>query len=375
MRTILTPKQELARLAFREFVEREIVPFADTFDREERLPPEIITKLAASGYLRAALPEKSGGMDAVTLGLLNEEVGRGCSSVRSLLTVHHMVVIAVSRWGSERQKKDWLPPLAGGETIAAFGLSEQNVGSDARQVETAATRVGDSFILNGEKKWISFGQVASLFLIFARCEGRPCAFLVPHDADGFSTRSMTGLLGVRASMLAELRLTECRVPQESLIGGVGFGFSHIAATALDYGRYSVAWGCVGIAQACLDACLSHARERKQFGSLLKDHQLVRRMLSDMMTEVRAARLLCLHAGHLKELGDPAAIPETFIAKYFASRTAMRAASNAVQIHGARGCSAESSVARYFRDAKVMEIIEGSNEIQQLTIAEYGYFGG
>jgi hypothetical protein len=254
-------------------------------------------------------------------------------------------------------------------------MSEPNVGSDARQVETSAVRDGDSFILNGEKKWISFGQVADLFLIFAQCEGRPCAFLVPRAADGLSTRDINGLLGVRASMLAELRLTGCRMPQESLVGGVGFGFSHVAATALDYGRYSVAWGCVGIAQACLDACLGHAGERKQFGRLLKDHQLVRRMLSDIMTEVRAARLLCLHAGQLKEAGDPAAITETLIAKYFASRTAMRAAGHAVQIHGARGCSAESPVARYFRDAKVMEIIEGSNEIQQLTIAEYGYSGG
>lgn len=375
MRTALTPKQESARRSFREFVEGEIVPYADAFDREERLPPGLFAELAARGYLSAALPEKSGGMDAVTLGLLNEEVGRGCSSVRSLLTVHHMVTVAVSRWGSERQRDRWLPPMASGETIAAFGMSEPNVGSDARQVETSAVRDGDSFILNGEKKWISFGQVADLFLIFAQCEGRPCAFLVPRRADGLSTREITGLLGVRASMLAELRLTDCRVPRESLVGGVGFGFSHVAAAALDYGRYSVAWGCVGIAQACLDACLGHAGERRQFGSLLKDHQLVRRMLSDILTEVRAARLLCLHAGQLKEAGDPAAMPETLIAKYFASRTAMRAAGNAVQIHGARGCSAESPVARYFRDAKVMEIIEGSNEIQQLTIAEYGYSGG
>lgn len=375
MRTALTPKQESARLSFREFVEREIAPRADAFDCEERLPPELFAELAARGYLRAALPEKSGGMDAVTLGLLNEEVGRGCSSARSLLTVHHMVTVALSRWGSERLRERWLPPMADGETIAAFGMSEPNVGSDARQVETSAVRDGDSFILNGEKKWISFGQVADLFLIFAQCEGRPCAFLVPRQTDGLLTRDIKGLLGVRASMLAELRLTECRVPRESLVGGVGFGFSHVAATALDYGRYSVAWGCVGIAQACLDACLGHAGERRQFDSLLKDHQLIRRMLSDIMTEVRAARLLCLHAGHLKEAGDPAAIPETLIAKYFASRTAMRAAGNAVQIHGARGCSAESPVARYFRDAKVMEIIEGSNEMQQLTIAEYGYSGG
>jgi alkylation response protein AidB-like acyl-CoA dehydrogenase len=185
---------------------------------------------------------------------------------------------------------------------------------------------------------------------------------------------MAGLLGVRASMLAELRLGDCRIPQENLVGKVGVGFSHVAAAALDYGRYSVAWGCVGIARACLEACLQHTSKRRQFGSLLKDHQLIRRMLSNMMTNLRAARLLCLRAGQLREDGDPDALVETLVAKYFASRAAMEAAHDAVQIHGALGCSDESPVSRYFRDAKIMEIIEGSNEIQQLTIAEYEHLG-
>jgi alkylation response protein AidB-like acyl-CoA dehydrogenase len=164
------------------------------------------------------------------------------------------------------------------------------------------------------------------------------------------------------------------VPAENLVGRAGFGLSHVAASALDYGRYSVAWGCVGLLRACLEASVRHAHERRQFGSLLKDHQLIRRMLTDMMTDARAARLLCLRAGNLKDAGDPSASVETLVAKYFAARAAMRAAGDAVQIHGAVGCSAESPVSRYFRDAKVMEIIEGSNEIQQLTIADYAHLG-
>jgi glutaryl-CoA dehydrogenase (non-decarboxylating) len=177
------------------------------------------------------------------------------------------------------------------------------------------------------------------------------------------------VLGLRASMLAELRLEGCRVPRENVVGRAGFGFSHVASTALDHGRYSVAWGCVGIAQACLDACLRYTSERRQFGSYLKDHQLIQQMLTDIITNVRAARLLCLNAGCLRDAGDPRAVVETTIAKYFASTSAARAAHDAVQIHGANGCGSEYPVERYFRDSKIMEIIEGSTQMQQVTIAK------
>ena len=375
MRTALTSEEETSRLVFRAFVESEIRPHAGDFDRSEKIPPALIQKLAQQGYLGAGVPPELGGqgMDPVTLGLLHEEIGRGCSSVRSLLTVHHMVAQGILRWGTAGQKQFWIPRLASGQMIAAFALSEPNAGSDAGHVETSATLDSDSYILNGEKKWITFGQVADLFLIFAQCEGEPSSFLLPRTSPGLSVEAIHGMLGVRASMLAKLRLEDCRVAKENLVGRVGFGFSHVAASALDYGRYSVAWGCVGIAQACLEECLEHTGERKQFGKLLKDHQLIRRMISNIVTNLRAARLLCLHAGHLRESGSPDAIVETLIAKYFASGAAMKAAKDAVQIHGALGCSEESPVARYFRDAKIMEIIEGSNEIQQLTIAEYGSF--
>ena len=372
----LTSEQEAARSAFREFVEREIVEQADVFDREEKMPVALIRKLANEGYLGAMLSKAwgGGGMDIVTYGLLNEEIGRGCSSVRSLITVHNMVCQVISRWGTSRQQEHWLPGLACGQKIAAFGLSEPNVGSDARQVETLATLAGDSYVLNGEKKWITFGEVANLFLIFARSADGPCAFLVTRETPGLSTKLMTGLLGVRASMLAEVHLDECRISKENLIGGVGFGSSHVAAAALNHGRYSVAWGCVGIARACLEACLRYTSERKQFGSLLKDHQLIRRMISNMVTNLKAARLLCLEAGYLMDAKDPGAVAETFIAKYFASGAAAGTARDAVQIHGANGCSSDYRVGRYFRDAKIMEIIEGSDEIQQLTIAEHAYCG-
>jgi alkylation response protein AidB-like acyl-CoA dehydrogenase len=183
-------------------------------------------------------------------------------------------------------------------------------------------------------------------------------------------KPILGMLGVRASMLAELHLDGCRVPQENLVGREGFGFSHVASSVLDHGRYSVAWGCVGIGQACLEASVRYASERKQFGAVLIDHQLIQQMITEMITNIKAARLLCYQAGYLRDLGDPRAIMETSIAKYFASTMVTHLTSDAVQIHGANGCSSEFPVQRYLRDAKIMEIIEGTTQMQQITISKY-----
>lgn len=374
MKIELTPEQKQAQVAFRAFVEKEIVPIADQYDREEHTPAALIKQVAQQGYLGALIPQENGGtgMDMITFGLLNEEVGRGCSSVRSLLTVHSMVSHALLRWGNKQQKARWLPALASGEMLGAFALSEPDVGSDAGSIETTALPDGDYYVLNGQKKWTTYGQIADLFLVFAQCNGKVSAFLVHRDTPGLSTQPITGMLGTRASMLAEIHLQQCRVHRENLIGGRGFGLAAVATSALDIGRYSVAWGCVGLAQACLEASLKYTSERKQFDTYLKEHQLIQQMISEMITNVKAARLLCCNAGYLKDSGDPHTIMETWIAKYFASTTAARAANDAVQIHGANGCSAAYAVQRYLRDSKIMEIIEGSTQIQQITIAKYGY---
>jgi glutaryl-CoA dehydrogenase (non-decarboxylating) len=283
-----------------------------------------------------------------------------------------MVAHVLCKWGSQYQKEHWIPKLASGEAIAAFALSEPNAGSDAKSVETTATPSGNFYILNGKKKWITYGQIADLFLVFTQCEGKPTAFLVEKNRPGLSIKPIVGILGTRASMLAELHLDDCQIPQENLVCRQGFGFSHVASSALDRGRYSVAWGCVGIGQACLEACLQYTSQRQQFGVYLKEHQIIRQMISEAIANVKAARLLCYQAGYLQEIGDPRSISETSIAKYFASTMAVKVASDAVQIHGGNGCSSDYPVERYFRDAKIMEIIEGSTQIQQITIAESGY---
>lgn len=374
MQIELTTQQKEAKAKFRAFTDEEIVPYADRADQEEHTSREVIERVAQQGYLGAIIPKERGGsgMDMITYGLLNEEMGRGCSSVRSLLTVHSMVAQAILKWGSKFQKEHWIPKMASGEVIGAFGLSEPNVGSDAKKVETTAIVSEEFYVLNGQKKWITYGQIADIFLIFAQCEGKPTAFIIEKNTPGLSVKAIFGMLGTRASMLAELYLNDCRVPRDNLVCKEGFGFSHVASSALDYGRYSVAWGCIGITQACLEACIQYTSKRKQFDAYLKDHQLIRQMLTEMIANVKAARLLCYQAGYLKEIGDSKSIMETSIAKYFASKTATKVASDAVQIHGGYGCSSEYSVQRYFRDSKIMEIIEGSTQIQQITIAEYGY---
>lgn len=374
MKLELTDTQKNAQAEFRTFVNAEITPHADRYDREEQVPKTVIGKMAQKGYLGALLPAEHGGrdMDAITCGLLNEEVGYGCSSLRSLLTVHGMVSYAILKWGNKQQKDRWLAPLASGEVLGAFALTEPQVGSDAKSIETTATRTGTDYVLQGRKKWITFGQIADLFLVFAQCEGKSTAFLLEKDTPGLAITPIKGMLGVRASMLAELSLDECVVPKENLLGRTGFGIPFIAASALDYGRYSVAWGCVGVAQACLDACLQYTSERKQFGVYLREHQLIQQLLTDMLTNTKAARLLCLQAGYLRETGDPLAIVETSIAKYFASTSLNKIASDAVQIHGANGCSGDFPVQRYLRDAKIMEVIEGSTQLQQTNIAKYAF---
>jgi glutaryl-CoA dehydrogenase (non-decarboxylating) len=370
LRTGLGAAQEAARHGFAEWVDREVSPFAGDWDRAGVTPPAVVAKMAQAGYLAAVVPAELGGagMDAVTFGLLNEELGRGCSSIRSLVTVHSMACHAVVRWGSRAQKEAWLPRMARGELIGAFGLSEPNVGSDAGAIETAAELDGDAYVLRGTKKWTTYGQIADVLLCFAKADGKPLALLVDLHAPGVTVTPLE-VSGTRASMLAEIAFDGVRVPKENRLAGPGFGLA-VALSVLELGRYSVAFGSVGIIRACLEAAAAYASTRVQGGSAIAEHQLVQAMLAEMATDYRAARLLCLHAGWLRDQGDAQAGREVFHAKYFASVAATRAALAAVQIHGANGLTPAYPVERYLRDTRVMEIIEGSTQIQQVTLGRW-----
>ncbi|WP_017686938.1 acyl-CoA dehydrogenase family protein [Paenibacillus sp. PAMC 26794] len=370
MKVELNAEQLMWQEQFKDFVDSEIIPYASLNDSEERIHPELLAKITEAGYLGSMLPKEYGGMelDNITIGILNEEVGRGCSSVRSLLTVQGMVGLAILRWGTEQQRQYWLPALATGTTLGSFGLTEPSVGSDAKSIETTAVLDGDEYILNGHKKWITMGQLADVFLILAQCENKPTAFIVERDSIGFSVEPMSGLLGARASMIAELKMDSCRIPKENLLGQVGTGLSHVALPCLDYGRYTIACGCVGLARACLDASVHYANSRIQFGRAIRENQMIQKMITEMSVNMKAARMLCYRAGYLRDVGDPESIMETWTAKYFASTMVNKVASDAVQIHGANGCHRDYPVERYYRDARINEIIEGTTQMHEILIA-------
>lgn len=356
---------------FAEFVNEHLVPNANQWDREERLSDEIIQRLGKAGWLVPTLPREAGGvaMDAVTYGLFNEEIGRGCGNVRNLVAVQGMVAHQILRWGNKTQAARWTPAIGTGETLGAFALTEPASGSDARSGSLTATRSSAGFVLSGTKKWISFGQRAGIFLVFARLDDEPAAFVVERDTPGFTTTPITEMFGLRASELAELTFDNCEIPPDNLINHGRLTFDLVATSALDYGRFSTACGSVGLAQACLDESLRYARDRHQFGVPLAEHQLVRQLLTDMITGVESARQLCRQAGQLRATNHADALRQTLIAKYAASRVAYQAATDAVQLRGASGVSRDSLVQRHLRDAKIQEIIEGTSQIQQLTIAD------
>jgi butyryl-CoA dehydrogenase len=369
----LTDEQRLIRETAREFTDREIIPRARDNDRNERFDTELVQRIADMGYLGAIVPEQYGGrgVDYRTYGLIVEEVGRGCSAMRTVVSVvTSLVCSSLVRWGSEGQKREWLPKLCSGEALGCFGLTEPDTGSDASNLKTRAERVNGGWRISGGKMWISLGNYAKLALVFAQTDpeqrhrGIAC-FLVPTDSPGFSSQAIHGKLGLRGSDTAELSLDGIEVADDTLLGQVGEGFK-IAMTALDSGRYSVAAGCVGICKGCLDASVAYAKERRQFDRPIASFQLVQELIADMVVETDAARALVWRAGWLKDTGRPNTT-ETSIAKLHATEAAVRCANSAIQVHGGSGYVDDYPVERYMRDARVTTLYEGTSQIQKLII--------
>ena len=368
----LTPEQELVRASAREFGEREIAPHAREWDRSEEMDPAIVAKLGEAGFLGAMLPEDYGGMalDTVSYCLLTEELGRADSSVRGLVSVNNgLVGKTIARWGTDEQKREWLPRLASGEGLGCYALTEPGSGSDPSSLVTRAERDGGDWLLSGSKIFITQGSWAAVALVFARTGGAGArgitCFLVPTDSPGFEARRMKGKLGLRAQDTAELFLDGVRVPDSARLGGEGEGFK-VAMSALDNGRISLAAGCVGIAQGCLDACVAYAAERRQFGRAIASFQLVQELLADMAVETQAARLLTWQAAALSDAGTAHTV-ESSVAKYYASEVSVRAANAAVQVHGGYGYVDEYPVGKYLRDARVTTLYEGTSQVQKLII--------
>jgi hypothetical protein len=360
----LTHEQELIRASAREFCDREVVPHARDWDRDEDLDRSLVEKLADVGYL--------GGweLDAVSYALVMEELGRADSSVRGIVSVNvGLVGKTIVKWGTAEQKRDWLPKLASGEALGCYALTEPGSGSDPASLATRAVRDGTDWVLTGSKIFITLGSWAGLALVFGRSGGEGArgltCFLVPADSHGFSASRIKGKLGLRAQDTAELTLDGVRVPDSNRLGGEGDGFK-VAMSALDNGRISLAAGCVGIAQGCLDASLRYAAERQQFGKAIASHQLVQELIADIAVETDAARLLTWRAAALADAGVRHTL-ESSIAKYYASEASVRAANAAVQVHGGYGYIDEYPVGKYLRDARVTTLYEGTSQIQKLII--------
>jgi butyryl-CoA dehydrogenase len=369
----LTDEQRLIQEAAREFTDREIVPRARDSDRAARFDRELARRLGELGYLGALVAEEHGGrgLDYLTYGLIVEEIGRGDSAMRTVVSVQTSLVCgSIERWGTDEQRRRWLPGLCSGEALGCFALTEPDTGSDAAALRTRAERVDGGWRISGQKMWISLGNVAEVALVFAQTDparkhkGLAC-FLVPTDTPGFASQEIHGKLGLRASDTAELSLDGVEVPDDALLGEVGDGFK-VAMSALDSGRYSVAAGCVGICEGCVQASVAYATERRQFGVPIASFQLVQEMVADMVVRRDAARMLVRRAAALKDAGRPSTV-ETSVAKLYATEAAVECANLAIQVHGGSGYVDDYPVERYLRDARVTTLYEGTSQIHKLII--------
>ncbi|MGI5354340.1 acyl-CoA dehydrogenase family protein [Streptomyces sp. CA-252508] len=369
----LSEEQTAVRQLAEDFVRREIAPYAAEWDRAENVDRSIVKKLGSLGFLGLTVPEEYGGSggDHLAYCLVTEELGRGDSSVRGIVSVSlGLVAKTVAAWGDERQKRHWLPRLTAGDALGCFGLTEPGTGSDAGNLTTRAVPDGGDYVINGTKMFITNGTWADVVLLFARTNDTPghrgvSAFLVPTDTPGLTRRTIHGKLGLRGQATAELVLEDVRVPASALMGPEGKGFS-IAMSALAKGRMSVAAGCVGIAQAALDAAVRYAGEREQFGRPIAAYQLVQELISDIAVDVDAARLLTWRVADLVDRGREFATAASQ-AKLFASEAAVRSAGNALQVFGGYGYIDEYPVGKLLRDARVMTLYEGTSQIQKLII--------
>jgi len=369
----LTDEQRLIKATAREFTDNEIVVQSRENARNHHFDLEIVKKLADQGYLGAIVPQQYGGagLDYLGYGMVVEEIGRGCSSVRTVVSVQtSLVCSAFLKWGTEEQKQTYLPKLCSGEWLGCFGLTEPDTGSDAANQRTRAVKKDSGWVINGAKMWISMGNYAKVAMIFAQTDpalgykGLGC-FLVDTDQPGFKPQPIEHKMGLHASDTASIALEDVEVGDEALLGGIGDGFK-VAMSSLDSGRYSVAAGCVGVCQGCVEESVKYAKERQQFGRPIASFQLVQAMIADMVLKTDASRMLVWRAGWLKDQGRPNTL-ETSVAKLHATEAAVECANTAIQVHGGAGYVDDHPVERYFRDVRVTTLYEGTSQIQKLII--------
>jgi butyryl-CoA dehydrogenase len=369
----LSDEQRLIKETAREFTDKEIVKQSRENARNHHFDVEMVGKVAAQGYLGAIVPTEYGGagLDYLSYGLIVEEIGRGDSAIRTVISVQTSLVCSgILKWGTEEQKHKYLPKLCSGEWLGCFGLTEPDTGSDAANQKTRAKKTDTGWVINGAKMWISMANYAKVALIFAQTDpelghkGLAC-FIVDTDQPGFQAQTIEHKMGLHASDTASISLEDVEVSDEDVLGEVGQGFK-VAMSNLDSGRYSVAAGCVGICQGCVEESVNYAKEREQFGRPIASFQLVQAMIADMTVKTEASRMLVWRAGWLKDQGRKNTL-ETSIAKLHATEASLECANMAIQVHGGAGYVDDHPVERYFRDARVTTLYEGTSQIQKLII--------
>ncbi|MCA1814229.1 MAG: acyl-CoA dehydrogenase [Halobacteriales archaeon] len=374
MRFDLTQEQLLVQKMAREFAEQEVAPIAASIDQEERFPEENVKRMADLGLLGMMTPEAHGGagLDTVSYVLALEEIARHCAAHAVIMSVNNSLAAwPIEKYGTEAQKQKFLTPMAKGEQLGAYALSEPGAGSDPAGLTTNAVGEGDAYVLNGQKNFITNGGHAHTYIVFARTQPELkhkgiSAFLVTKGMKGFTWSKPEEKLGIRAAHSTQLFLSDCKVPASQMLGKEGEGFK-IAMSTLDGGRIGIAGQALGIARASLEESVKYSQERKAFGKAIGSFQALQFMMSDMATELDAARLLTLHAAQVKDRGEKYGV-QASMAKLYASEVAMRNATKAVQVFGGVGYTRDFPVERYMRDAKITEIYEGTSEIQRLVIA-------
>jgi len=370
---ILTVEQTMIRDAMRSFAQERLAPFAAQWDREKTFPAEALKELGGLGAMGMTVPEAYGGagLDYMSLVLTIEELAAGDGATSTIVSVQNSLACGITqKFGSEAQKQRWLVPLAKGEALGCFCLTEPHVGSDASAIRTSATRDGDHWVLNGVKQFITTGAHADMAIVLAVTDkaagkkGISC-FLVPTSTPGFIVARVEDKMGQRASDTAQILFENCRVPLDAMMGTEGEGYK-IALSNLEAGRIGIAAQCIGMARAALDAAIVYAKQREAFGKPIIEHQAVNFRLADMATQLDAARLMVWRAAQLKDAGLPC-LTEASMAKLFASEVAEKIASDAIQIHGGYGYVNDFPVERIYRDVRVCQIYEGASDIQRMVI--------
>lgn len=374
MNFTLGTEHEMLRQMYREFAEKEVAPLAQEVDEEERFPEETVEKMAKLGMMGIYFPEEYGGAGGDVLGyaMAVEEMSRVCGTTGVIISAHTSLCAApIYEFGTKEQQEKYLPSLARGEKLGAFGLTEPNAGTDAAGQQTTAVLDGDDYIINGSKIFITNAGYADIYIVMAMTDKSKgtrgiSAFIVEKDFEGFSVGKKEAKMGIRGSATCELIFENCRVPKENLLGQIGKGFK-VAMQTLDGGRIGIAAQALGLAQGAIDATVDYVKERKQFGRSISKFQNTQFQLADMQTKVDAARLLVYRAADLKQKKMPYSV-EAAMAKLFAAEVAMEVTNKAVQLHGGYGYTREYNVERMMRDAKITEIYEGTSEVQKMVIS-------